>query len=104
MNIKKTYMIKGKPWKIEYKWGLKSDGEMVDGLCEYDTRTIWLRREISRYDKIIAFLHEWGHAICHEAHLGEDGGVGGFAEEVVVAAYADAIYTTWELRHKKGAP
>lgn len=99
MRIPKTFMIRGKRWKVEYKWNLmdrdNKDDENIkcDGLCDPDKRTIFLERSILRVDKWPIFLHELVHAILFEAHIsGLDGPAGDFIEEVI----CDSIETTFD--------
>lgn len=93
--------IKGKEWKVVYKWNLRLEGAKVDGYCEAATRTIYLDKALDPMEKLLAFLHELGHAILHEAHMGEAGGIDGFQEEVVVAAFADYFANNFTLKFKK---
>lgn len=69
MRIPKSVVIKGQEWTIEYKWNLRDDGALVDGLCVYSERKIIIRRELSKEEKPMVFLHEINHAILFESHV-----------------------------------
>jgi hypothetical protein len=103
VKIPSEVLVKGKLWTVEYKWGLRDGGEIVDGLCQYGPRKILIRRELKKEDKPAVFLHELIHAILFESHLNEDGGLDGFAEEVVCSSIADVILTLFHLRLKRRA-
>lgn len=102
MKIPKTIKIKGKPWSIEYKWRLHDETHgLCDGLCDPSTRTIFLDRLLPKEDKPTVFLHELIHAILHEAHLHEAGGVDGFVEEAICSSVADCFMDLFELKLKR---
>lgn len=102
MRIPKEITIKGKTWFIEYKWKLHDPYHgHCHGLCDPAQRIIYLDRLIPKEEKPAVFLHELGHAILHEAHLHESGGVDGFVEEAVVSAFADAFMSLFELKWKR---
>lgn len=101
MKLKKEFYIKGKLWRIEYKWNLRMGDMRVDGMCEPSERIIYIDRILSKEEKWATFLHELGHAIVHEAHLNEHGGLDGFAEEVVVESYAQALGELFTFRWKR---
>lgn len=85
-------MIKGHLWKVEYKWRLHDPTiGACNGLCDFPTKTILIDRLLAKEEKWQVFLHELTHAILHEAHLHEDGGVDGFAEEVICSSVADVF-------------
>jgi len=103
MNLKKTFPVKGKLWTLEYKWRLTDDdGNPVDGLCDPANRIIYIDRLLPKEQKFSTFIHELFHATFHEAHLGEDGGIDGFAEEVVCSSATDTVLTLFNLRWKRG--
>lgn len=99
MRIPKEFTIKGKTWKVEYKWGLKSGNEMIDGLCDPNERTIFIRRELLKDEKPHIFLHEFFHAVFFEAHLSyNDGWVPDLVEEIICDALALSIKENFKLR------
>ena len=104
MNIPKQFLIKGKLWKVEYKWGLH-DHEVCagfcDGLCDFDLKTIFIRREVPVEQKFGIFMHELIHATLHECHLHENGGVDGILEEVLCEGITDVITSLFTLRFKR---
>lgn len=103
MKIPKEVMVAGHPWHIEYKWRLH-DPKIGDcnGLCDFKSKTILIDRLLPKDDKWEVFLHELTHAILHEAHLHEDGGVDGFAEEVICSSIANVFNQLFDFRWKKG--
>lgn len=101
MRYPKTFKVKGKTWRLEYKWRLTDDnGVACDGLCVPKDRVIYLDRLIPKENKFKIFLHELNHAVLHESHLGEMGGVDGFTEEVICASLADHYDSMFKLNFK----
>lgn len=103
MKIKKTFLIKGKEWSVDYKWGLRQDGDLLDGLCTFPDRLITLRRELSADEKASAFLHELIHAVLFEAHISSPGSMPEVIEEVVCDSVAATLLELFELRWKRKA-
>lgn len=100
-KIPKEFYIKGKLWRVEYKWRLEENGiGKCDGLCEFSERVIYLDRLLPKDQKPKVFLHEYTHAVLHEAHLHENGGLDGILEEVVCESIADALTENFNLRWK----
>lgn len=101
MKLKKEFLIKGHLWKVEYKWGLRSDGNLVDGLCERQERVIYLRRELSIEEKRRTFLHELIHAIISESHIITDESEReSLIEEIFCEGVADVLDSLFTLRWK----
>lgn len=103
MRIRKEFEIKGKPWRVEYKWGLRENGELLEGLCDFENRTIFLRREISKADKWAAFLHELIHATLRESHVtgGSDGAIDEVNEGIICEALPDVLNSLFNFRWKR---
>jgi hypothetical protein len=101
MNIPKSFHIKGKLWTVEYKWGLRDEGDLVDGLCVFTDRTIYLRRELLKEEKPMAFLHELIHAVLYECHLHQAGGLSDESEEIICDGVADVLTTLFTMRFKR---
>lgn len=100
-RIPSYFFIKGKRWRVEYKWGLRSGNEIIDGLMDPNTRTIFIRRELSRDEKPAVFLHEFFHAVFFEAHLSyNDGWVDNLVEEVMCDALQSTVLDNFVLRIK----
>lgn len=103
MKLPKSILIKGKEWKIEYKWGLRSGSDLVDGLCDPNIRTIFIRRELLVCEKPAVFFHELVHAVLFEAHLSyNDGWVDGLIEEVICDSVSSALLENFKIR-KRGS-
>lgn len=101
-KIPTEFEVKGKTWKVEYKWRLEEPGiGQCNGLCDFSKRTIYIDRLLPKEDKPKVFLHELGHAILHEAHLHEQGGIDGIVEEVAVDAYADTLISLFDLKWRR---
>jgi Zn-dependent peptidase ImmA (M78 family) len=102
LKIKNEFYIKGKPWKVVYKWNLREEGiGPCLGLCDFKERIIYLDRLATQEEKRMAFIHELVHAILHEAHLHEDGGVDGFVEEAICASVADVFSRLFDFRWRR---
>lgn len=70
MRIPKHIMIKGEKWVTKYKWNLKNDkGDLLDGMCCLDTRTIFLDRSLPKEERPQVYLHEIIHALLYELHM-----------------------------------
>lgn len=70
MRIPKSILVKGKRWKVAYKWNLKDDHENpCDGVCDTTNRTIFLDRALPKTERPQTFLHELIHAVVYELHL-----------------------------------
>lgn len=102
MRIPKKFKLKGKEWKVEYKWNLMDEGEKMDGLCQMQERTILIERSMPRDEKWPVFLHELVHAILFEAHIsGLDGPAGELLEEVICEAIANGMNDLFSIRWKR---
>lgn len=101
MKIPKEFKIKGKTWRIEYKWGLRDGKEFLSGLCDPNTRTIYIDRAIPKDEKPAVFLHEFFHAVFFEAHLSyNDGWVDNLVEEIMCDALQSSVLDNFALRLK----
>ena len=78
---RRTVYIGDKRWKVEWECRLRD----ADGLCDYATRTIKLRRGMNVSDLVDTILHEMIHARWPDLH--EDA-VADFAE--TVSGFLDA--------------
>lgn len=86
---------------MEYKWGLTEGGEIINGLCDFGQRTIYIRRELLKDEKPQVFLHELIHAALFECHL-YDGGLDPKIEEIICEGIADVFTTLFTMRFKRG--
>ncbi len=102
MKLREEFSLKGKLWKLKRRWCLRaSDGEKVRGLCDFDTRTIWLDRLLVGEEAKLIFMHEVVHAALYEAHLDHNSGLSAEIEEIIADAVADAFNELFVLRFKK---
>lgn len=100
MRIPKTILVKGKRWKIFYKWNLMDDdGCKCDGLCEYKARVIWLDRSLLKSEKVQTFLHELVHALIYELHLNTS--LPGEVEEVLAEGISQYFLEIFNMRLKR---
>lgn len=62
--------IKGEKWKIRQKFSLKDEkGDLCFGLCDYNSKTIYLEQDQSRGEMLDTLVHETLHAIIHELEM-----------------------------------
>lgn len=103
MHIPKRFHLKGKVWKVILKKNLKHpDGTECDGLCDLQSRIIYLDSELSRLGKKATFLHELFHAVIHEAHIYSGVRFSEGVEEVLCDAFADLVHNSFtHLKWKK---
>lgn len=101
MRIPKQFKLKGKLWKVAYKDNLKEDGEELDGLCVFSTRTIWLDSSLRGKKKKSVFLHELFHVVIHEAHINPGVRFSEGIEEVFCDAFSDVMVSLFNLKWKK---
>lgn len=100
MKLPKEFMLKGKRWKLIYKWGL-SARTGNDGLCVFSDRSIILDRSLTGEYKIDVFLHELTHALLFEAHINPGTGVTPEVEEIICDAVSDAFMSIFDLKFKR---
>lgn len=101
MKIPKSITIAGKLWKTVYVNGLKDSEGLNDGLCDYDERIIYLRKELPKKLKPSVYVHELIHAILYELHLSaNDGWPGGLIEEVICDGMTTALLDNFQLKKK----
>lgn len=104
LKIKSKFKIKGKEWQVIYKWNLHDpEHGPCHGLCDPNTRTIYLNRLDDAETKARAFIHELYHAIAFECHATEAGGVDGFLAEVLAEGQTDVFLDLFELKWRRKA-
>jgi len=102
MRIRKEFHVKGKLWRVEYKWRLVDDnGVQLDGLCVPADRVIYLCHGLGDRKELI-FLHELGHAIVSEYGFGS-AGLEPLFEEMLVHAFAMELLEMFQFRWRRGA-
>ena len=107
MKIPKQFEIRGKTWRIEYKWRLTYNKAQVLGLCDFDTRTIYIDRGIDKETKFSTFLHEWLHAVLHEYECGMDNKQSPITrdqEEDIIHAIETELVGAFKLRFARQIP
>ncbi len=55
-------IIRDVPWQLKFRKRIIHEDEEVDGLCEPDTKTIWIRRGLPPERLMQVLHHEFGHA------------------------------------------
>ncbi len=99
MKVPREFLLKGKLWTTRYTRGMSSDGN-----TNQITRTIDLRWELSKEEKLETFIHEFVHASLFELHLsGPSDALPEKTEEIICTGLADIICSTFELKLKKEA-
>lgn len=67
MRIPRSILIKNKLWKIRQKTNLTDDyGNLVYGLCCYESKTLWIERAVGKKLKSQILLHEVLHGCFFE--------------------------------------
>ncbi len=101
-RIPKRFTLKGKDWTVEFEKDLKhDDGTFCDGLCDLDTRTIWLEKALDKDKRIATFLHEISHAMIHETHIRPGARFSDSLECVLCDGWADLMQTLFKLKWKQ---
>ena len=91
-NLRKTFKIKGYEWRLEYKLDLHvPDIGKCDGFCDVETRTIWLEKALDVEQRWLVFFHELVHAINHELHVTEEGGIDGVLGEIIAEGLTSVL-------------
>lgn len=105
MKIPKRFQLKDKRWTVVRVKILQSDdGILCDGLCDCETRTIYLQSGMSRRRTEETFLHELFHAVLHEAHVNPYTRLSNGVEDVICDAFADLMlnrFTTPKWKRTK---
>jgi hypothetical protein len=102
MRIPKQFTHKGKVWKVEYEEELHhEDGTECDGLCDWDSRTIFLDTSLTGKKKLAIFLHELFHVLVWEAHISEGAAFTEDIEDILADAFSDMLTTTFGVRPGK---
>jgi Zn-dependent peptidase ImmA (M78 family) len=101
VKIPKFVMVKGKKYRIRLVKDLEheTDGK-VDGLCELETRTIYIEKSLKKKERDAVLLHELFHAIVYEAHINPGVRFSDSIEEVLCDAFADFHITTTNIKWK----
>lgn len=82
-TISRIY-IDGRPWRVLFGCRLRD----ADGLCDYDTNTIKIRKGLHGIDLLDAILHELIHARWPDLH---EAAVEDFSETVSGFLHAKAF-------------
>lgn len=70
MKLPRSIVIKGQKWIIcQRKELFDDDGDACEGLCDYADKKIYIRRGLSRDEKMLTLLHEVFHAGMAEIHI-----------------------------------
>lgn len=102
MRLPNSFQYKGHTWKVTIEKNLfHSDGTKCAGLCDTETREIYIEAKLSRKEKLSAFYHELFHVIVHEAHVPADTPFTEGVEDIMAEAFADLLETTFKLGLRK---
>jgi len=109
-GLPKNFKIKGEVWQISYTFDLHVPGiGKCDGFCDIDTRTILLEKTLTNEEKWRVFFHELIHAINHELHVTEEGGIDGVLGEIIAEGLTSVLNELFVIkwrgakRYPKGA-
>jgi len=76
--------ICGTPWRFkEVEQPISHDGELCDGLCDDDTKTVLIKKSLPPPYKLETILHEYSHAVGYEAGL-EDQNIPIWTEHAII--------------------
>jgi Zn-dependent peptidase ImmA (M78 family) len=101
MKIKTQIPIKGQVYETAYKWRLSHKGALCDGLTDPTNKIIWFDKQIDPEDKARVLIHEITHAILHETHIPESGGMSEEIEEMVCASVSTVLCELFDFKWKR---
>lgn len=102
MKLPKKLRIIANYWKVEYKWRVTDDaGEVLDGQCEPNTKTIYITHGLSAEDQLATFLHEFSHAVAFELNLDLAPTWSPDMEEIFIEGLVQQLLRTFTLKLKK---
>jgi len=109
-NIRRFFKIKGNSWQTKYVLDLHvPDIGKCDGFCNVDERIIYLEKALDQDERWLVFFHELIHAINHELHVTEEGGIDGVLGEIIAEGLTSVLngmfVFAWRdsARYPKGA-
>jgi len=97
LRVPSKFTIKGKVWTVRTKTKLRLGGDDCDGTCDFETRTITLKRGLSKDKRRQTFLHELFHVVIYEAHINPGTKFGIGLEEVLCDAFVDCLETLFKV-------
>ena len=100
MRIPKSILVHGKEWCVKYGQNLKHEGHDAYGLCEYESRTIWICRDVDKSERPLIFLHEIFHAILYEVGVHETS-INDDIEEIIVGNLSEYVMENFTLNLKR---
>lgn len=97
MKLPKKKKIEGKIWRIsQVEQPVNDDGEICWGVCDYNTRTIFIKARLAKEEKLKTYLHEILHAALHEIGLE----LGYSRDEITVQKLENIICRLFRLQPK----
>jgi hypothetical protein len=109
-GLPKNFKIKGEVWTVRYTLDLHvPDIGKCDGYCEVETRSIILEKALDNEERWRVFFHELIHAINHELHVTEEGGIDGVLGEIIAEGLTSVLNELFVIkwrgskRYPKGA-
>lgn len=69
MNIPKKIYIENHLWRVKKRRNLKYNNTKCYGLCDYETRTLFIDSSLNGFLLKEALVHEITHALMHELKL-----------------------------------
>jgi hypothetical protein len=102
MKMPKKLMIKGSEWKVIERVKIMLGQDECDGLCDFEAKKIFIRKEATPSEKAAALIHETLHAALRESHIsGNVGWVDPLVEDVLCDALAEVLLSNFTVEKKK---
>ncbi len=100
-KIPRSFLLKGKRWKVLRPRSIKQDGAPCDGLCIWHTRTIQVCSDLPPIEARQVFLHELVHAVIYEAHINRGARFSEGLEDVMCDAFVDVVTSLLKVQLNK---
>jgi Zn-dependent peptidase ImmA (M78 family) len=91
--------ILGEKWQIRYSEIVinPADGNPACGLCEHNTKTIWISLELSEKDTVITLFHELFHAYVRRSGI-YNGNLSHEMEEIIADQFGTIIAENFDYK------
>lgn len=96
--IPRKRIVQGKEWKIKQKIDLTyDDGTPILGMCDMNTRTIWIKKNMPESSKLSVLCHELTHSVFYELEVK----LSFNEEERVVEAVENMLFENFNLKVRR---
>lgn len=68
MRIPRYVQVKNASYAVKFKKKILHEGEICLGLCDANSKIIWLQKDLPEEMLFETFLHEYTHAVRYECH------------------------------------